>query len=96
MKSIMSACNNNNNNNNNYYYYYYYYYVSIVTLIVLRTDFAMVAKLENVKTTKKAELRQALRTKVNSIKFNVKKPGYFVGKIHIIAAFYVTGIVAIN
>jgi len=44
-------------------------------------DFAMVAKLGEVKPVNKSELRQALRCKVNSIKFNSSKPGYFVGKI---------------
>jgi len=41
-------------------------------------DFAMVAKLGEVKPVTKSELRQALRCKVNSIKFNSSKPGYFV------------------
>jgi len=39
----------------------------------------MVAKLGKVKSVKKAELRQALRCKVNSRKFQTIKPGYFKG-----------------
>ena len=48
---------------------------------VLNTDFAMVAKLGEVKPVSKSELRQTLRCKVNSLKFSSSKPGYFVGKI---------------
>jgi len=50
--------------------------------LFFKTDFAMVAKLGEVKPVNKSELRQALRCKVNSIKFNSSKPGYFVGKIY--------------
>lgn len=49
----------------------------------LETDFAMVAKLGKVKNEKKSSLRQALRSKVNSMKFNLSNPGYFVGKVYI-------------
>ncbi|XP_044183726.1 uncharacterized protein LOC122964265, partial [Acropora millepora] len=41
-------------------------------------DFAMVAKLGDVKPATKSELRQALRCKVNSLKFYSSKPGYFL------------------
>jgi len=37
----------------------------------------MVAKLGDVKHTKKADLRQALRCKLNSMKFQSSKPGYY-------------------
>ena len=40
----------------------------------------MVAKLGQVKSVKKSKLRQALRTKVNSMKFGVSNSGYFVSK----------------
>lgn len=40
----------------------------------------MVAKLGKVKSVKKAKIRQALRCKVNSRKFQTVKPGYFKGK----------------
>ena len=49
----------------------------------LKTDFAMVAKLGKVKNEKKSALRQALRSKVNLMKFNMSNPGYFVGKVDI-------------
>ena len=57
----------------------------------LKTDFALVAKLGQVKSVKKSELRQALRTKVNSMKFSVSNPGYFVSKINM-AAFTLLGL----
>lgn len=65
--NILNACNN---------------FVYNLCNFVLKTDFAMVAKLGQVKNAKKSELRQALRTKVNSMKFSASNPGYFVGKIH--------------
>ncbi|CAH3154823.1 unnamed protein product [Pocillopora meandrina] len=43
-----------------------------------KTNFALVAKLGQVKSVKKSELRQALRTKVNSMKFSVQ-PRIFCG-----------------
>ncbi len=43
----------------------------------------MVAKLGKVKNEKKSGLRQALRSKVTSMKFNLSNPGYFVGKFDI-------------
>ena len=57
----------------------------------LKTDFALVAKFGQVKSVKKSELRQALRTKVNSMKFSVSNPGYFVSKINM-AAFTLLGL----
>ena len=47
---------------------------------VLKTDFATVAKLGQVKSVKKSKLRQALRTKVNSMKFSASNSGYFISK----------------
>lgn len=52
---------------------------------VPKTDFAMVAKLGQVKSITKSKLRQALITKVNSMKFSVSNSGYFVVKIYIAA-----------
>lgn len=52
-----------------------------ILLLILKTDFAKVAKLGDIKPVTKSELRQALRCKVNSLKFNSSKPGYFVGKL---------------
>jgi len=46
----------------------------------MSSDFAMVAKLGDVKHTKKADLRQALRCKLNSMKFQSSKPGYYQGE----------------
>jgi hypothetical protein len=46
----------------------------------LFADFAMVAKLQNVPNVKKAEIRQALRCKLNSLRFSKTKPGYYKGK----------------
>ena len=43
-------------------------------------DFAMVARLGEVKNARKADLRQALRCKLNSMKFQCSKPEYFQGK----------------
>lgn len=43
----------------------------------------MVAKLGKVKNEKKSGLRQALRSKVNSMKFNLSNPGYFLGKVYV-------------
>lgn len=43
----------------------------------------MVAKLGDPQPATKSELRQALRCKVNSLKFYSSKPGYFLGKIFI-------------
>ena len=45
------------------------------------TDFAMVAKMPaNVQNVKKAVIRQALRCKLNSLKFSKSKPDYYRGK----------------
>ena len=44
----------------------------------------MAAKLRKVKNEKNSGLRQALRSKVTSMKFNLSNPGYFVGKVDII------------
>lgn len=49
----------------------------------------MVAKLGDVKPATKSELRQALRCKVNSLKFYSSKPGYFLGKIFINKFIYI-------
>ncbi|CAH3142622.1 unnamed protein product, partial [Porites evermanni] len=43
-------------------------------------DFAMVARLGEVKNVGKADLRQALRHKLNSMKSPCSKPEYFQGK----------------
>ncbi|XP_015750398.1 PREDICTED: uncharacterized protein LOC107330276 isoform X2 [Acropora digitifera] len=40
-------------------------------------EFAMVAKLGKVQNVKKSELRQALRCKMNSMKFQSSKPAYY-------------------
>ena len=77
MKWILSAWNN----------YYVYNYVTFF----LKTDFALVAKLGQVKNVKKSELRQALRTKVNSMKFSVSNPEYFVSNNNM-AAFTLLGL----
>ena len=41
----------------------------------------MVAKLGDAQPATKSELRQALRCKVNSLKFYSPKPEYFLGNI---------------
>ena len=43
------------------------------------SEFAMVAKLGKVQNVKKSELRQALRCKMNSMKFQSSKPAYYQG-----------------
>lgn len=40
-------------------------------------EFAMIAKLGKVDSVKKSQLRQALRCKVNSMKFQSSRPGYY-------------------
>ena len=46
------------------------------------SDFSMVAKMgPNVEVVKKADLRQALRCKMNSLKFARLKPNYYQGMV---------------
>ncbi len=56
-------------------------------------DFAMVAKVPNVPNVKKADIRQALRCKLNSLRFSKTKPGYYKGKsyVHNIEKAYHSG-----
>ena len=49
-------------------------------MYILFVDFAMAAKMPNVPNCKKADLRQALRCKLNSLRFNRNKPAYHQGK----------------